>query len=191
MPLSSRLAAVRLAKQAPFLTMSGVEPKHPRSGKDTCMTVSTLASVLRATPFSGELMELAVRLVPLLVRLGQLVLTFPRGAVTPTTTYEFENALEDLLRQVGQETVSWTYNRLEPANLHDLPAQIRVEGEWYRRRPRSTRNSLATLFGTIVLLRYLYEPLETAERSIFPLEMRLGVVAGLATPALAERVGHA
>ena len=154
------------------------------------MTVSTLASVPRATPFSGELLELAVMLVPLLIRLGQLVRAFPRGAVTPTTTYEFETTLEELLRQVGREAVSWTYNRLEPANLHDLPAQIRVEGEWYRRRPRSTRNSLATLFGTIVLLRYLYEPLETAERSIFPLEMRLGVVAGLATPALAERVGH-
>src|SRR5207237_1054506 len=65
-----------------------------------------------------------------------------------------------------------------------------VEAEWYRRRRKSPRNSLATLFGTIVLWRYLYEPLATAERSLFPLEMRLGVVAGLATPALAERVGH-
>ena len=50
---------------------------------------------------------------------------------------------------------------------------------------------MATLFGTITLWRYLYQPLDGIEPSIFPLEIRLGLEAGLATPARAERVGQA
>jgi len=136
------------------------------------------------------LLELAGLLLHGIVEMGRLLTAFQRGAVTPSTTYAFENALRDQLRQVGREIVSWVYNHLEPSTVHDMPAQLGVEAEWYRRRPKSPRNRLATLFGSIVLWRYLYEPLATAERSIFPLEMRLGVVAGLATPALAARVGH-
>ena len=37
----------------------------------------------------------------------------------------------------------------------------------------------------------LYQPLHGVEPSIFPLEIRLGLEVGLATPALAERVGQA
>src|SRR5208283_4719218 len=39
--------------------------------------------------------------------------------------------------------------------------------------------------------RYLYQPLHGVEPSIFPLEIRLGLEVGLATPALTERVGQA
>ena len=49
--------------------------------------------------------------------------------------------------------------------------------------------TLATLFGPVVVWRRLYEPLEGGARSIHPLELRLGMEAGLATPALAERIG--
>jgi hypothetical protein len=45
------------------------------------------------------------------------------------------------------------------------------------------------LFGEIELRRYLYEAIEAGEPSLFPLELHLGIEAGLATPALAERVG--
>ena len=46
---------------------------------------------------------------------------------------------------------------------------------------------VATLFGTITLMRFLYQPVESAERSIFPLEIRLGLEAGIATPVLIGR----
>jgi hypothetical protein len=46
------------------------------------------------------------------------------------------------------------------------------------------------LFGPIEVQRCIYECLEPGERCIAPLELRLGVVAGLTTPALAERVGR-
>jgi hypothetical protein len=61
--------------------------------------------------------------------------------------------------------------------------------ETYRRRDK-TPNTLGTLFGSIELRRCVYECLEPGEPCVWPLELRLGVVAGLATPALAERIGR-
>ncbi len=80
------------------------------------------------------------------------------------------------------------YNRIEPERLQECPLRLRWAKQEYRRRPKSC-NRIATLFGTIELRRYLYEATEAGERALFPLEMQLGIEAGLATPALAERVG--
>jgi hypothetical protein len=65
------------------------------------------------------------------------------------------------------------------------------QGTWYRRRSKTPNRKVATLFGTITLWRMWYQPLHGIEPSIFPLEMGLGLEAGLATPALAERVARA
>jgi hypothetical protein len=46
------------------------------------------------------------------------------------------------------------------------------------------------VFGPVAISRCVYECLEPGEPCCWPLELRLGVVAGLATPALAERVGR-
>ena len=70
----------------------------------------------------------------------------------------------------------------------ECPPRVRFGRETYRRRAK-TPNTLGTLFGPIRLRRCAYECLEPGEPCIWPLELRLGVVAGLATPALAERVG--
>src|SRR3954464_3772802 len=72
-----------------------------------------------------------------------------------------------------------------------MPSQICFQGVWYRRRFKSPNRTVATLFGTITLWRMLYQPLHGVERSIVPLEIRLGLEAGLATPALAERAAQA
>jgi hypothetical protein len=69
------------------------------------------------------------------------------------------------------------------------PPRVRFGDETYRRRDK-TPNTIATLFGPIVLRRCVYECLEPGEPCVWPLELRLGVVAGLATPALAERVAR-
>jgi hypothetical protein len=84
--------------------------------------------------------------------------------------------------------VEHEYNRVEPERLQDCPSRLRLAGETYRRRPKSP-NQIGTLFGTIALRRYVYEALEPGEPCLFPLELQLGIEAGLATPALAERVG--
>jgi len=92
------------------------------------------------------------------------------------------------LREVGRVLVEREYNRIEPERLEDCPLRLRVAGQEYRRRPKS-RNTIGTWFGEIELRRYLYEATEPGERALFPLERQLGIEAGLATPALAERVG--
>ena len=50
---------------------------------------------------------------------------------------------------------------------------------------------MATAFGTITLWRTLYQDIHGVEPSIFPLEVRLGLESGRATPALAERAARA
>jgi hypothetical protein len=80
------------------------------------------------------------------------------------------------------------YNRIEPERLQDCTLRLQLAGQEYRRRPKSP-NRIGTLFGAITLRRYVYQATEPGERSLFPLEMQLGIEAGLATPALAERIG--
>jgi hypothetical protein len=92
------------------------------------------------------------------------------------------------LREAGRSIVAREYNRVEPERLVDCPLRLRLAGQEYRRRPKS-RNQIATLFGKIELRRYLYEAVDEGEPCLFPLELQLGIEAGLASPALAERVG--
>jgi hypothetical protein len=80
------------------------------------------------------------------------------------------------------------FNRIEPEDLQECPVRLVFQDEEYKRRPKSP-NTIATLFGSITLWRYLYQAVEAGEHSIFPLELALGVEAGLATPALAEWLG--
>jgi hypothetical protein len=79
-------------------------------------------------------------------------------------------------------------NQAEPP-VDECPPRVRFGDETFRRRTK-TPNTLGTLFGPIEVRRCIYECLEPGEPCIAPLELQLGVVAGLATPALAERVGR-
>lgn len=94
----------------------------------------------------------------------------------------------EILREAGRTLLEHEYNRIEPERLEDCPLRLRLARQEYRRRPKSRRR-LGTWFGMIELRRYLYEATEAGEKALFPLEMQLGIEAGLATPALAERVG--
>ncbi len=119
-----------------------------------------------------------------------LIREFRRARVTPMSASEFEHKLMDLLREVGRCIVEHVYNDCEPADRDLLPMWMQFEGVRYRRNDRKTANrNLATLFGKITLMRYLYRPVEELVPCIFPLEMRLGLAAARATAALAGRVG--
>lgn len=76
--------------------------------------------------------------------------------------------------------------------LHPEPEdeveRVQWRGETYRRR-KTAPNTISCLFGEFTLTRHVYECLEPGERCIIPFELECGIVAGLATPALAERVG--
>jgi hypothetical protein len=152
------------------------------------MADPTWVDALGATPFASSLVPLTIRLIPLIPRIAHLILQFRATEPTPLSTHEFENNLDQLLRALGREIVQWVYNHLEPDDPHAMPPHLHFAGDWYRRRTRTPHRNLATLFGTITLWRWLYQPIHGIERSIFPLEIRLGIEAHHATPALAERV---
>lgn len=123
--------------------------------------------------------------------LAQCIEAFRRQPPTPQTTFQFENDLAQLLRALGQALLEWTVNHLEPDDCHDLPTQILWDNQAYKRRPKSYKRALDSLFGPLRLHRVRYEPVEAGEASLFPLELALGIEAGRATAALAERAGHA
>ena len=101
----------------------------------------------------------------------------------------FERERSALLREVGRRIMTWRLNRIEPDANHEAPLRVSLEGRLYRRRRQHPR-VVGTRFGPVTLWRRLYEPLGHRGRSIHPFELRLGIEAGLATPALAERVGY-
>jgi hypothetical protein len=158
------------------------------------MTTSTVMARLLASPFGTTLRLLVVELLPLLLKIAQRIVAYRVNDITPAATSAFEKDLADLLREVGRVSIGWTYNRLEAEREDEAPALAGWDGELYRRRSRSRRRyGVATLFGNITLYRIGYETVDADSglRNIFPLEMRLGVTAGRATPALMERVGRA
>jgi hypothetical protein len=156
------------------------------------MTLSTLGPLLAATPFVSALLPLTVALRPPIIQVGQRILAFGRGPITPATTDAFEKDLHRLLQEIGRIAMQWTLNHLEADDASQAPACVSFDHSIYRRRSASPRRGgLATLFGMITLVRLRYEPYDAGIGlpCIFPLEQRLGIVAGNATPALAGRVG--
>jgi len=146
-------------------------------------------------PFSLLPATLMAHLAPALGGLAELMLSFcdrqTQADASVQRLAEFEETLAQRLREVGRAMVQWLYNDLEPQQREDLPPQVRFDGVFYQRSDRKTPNRLvATLFGTITLMRYLYRPIEERVPGIFPLELRLGLEAGRATPALANQVAQ-
>lgn len=154
------------------------------------MSDSTICLPFSTSPISFDLAKLLSLGQPLLEEIVQHVERFRGDQPTPEKTNDFENTLAQILRKIGRKVISWTYNNLEPGEPESLPSRIVVDGQEYRRRPKSPNRNLGTRFGTITLWRFLYEPLEYGEHSIFPLEINLGIEAGAASPALAEHVGQ-
>jgi hypothetical protein len=133
--------------------------------------------------------SLTMQLAGLLARGTWLLHRFVHAEPTPETTMVFERELSALLREAGRRIMAWTLNRLEPDADTEAPSRVSFEGHLYRRR-RKHPHVVGTLFGPVTLWRRLYEPRGHHGHSIHPLERRLGIEAGLATPALAERVGY-
>ncbi len=118
------------------------------------------------------------------------VLALLSGEIIPEATFQFEEDLEQMARELNRLVTELAYNHAEPKTADALPKHIRFECGLYRRLNQKTRNQhVATRFGKITLWRFAYRDDETGDRCIFPLEMQLGLVEG-ATPALADRVAR-
>jgi hypothetical protein len=149
------------------------------------MADSNRTAAAAATPIAQELAGL---LRTALQKLLDCVAVFLEQTPTPQLAWTLETTLDTQFRECGRMLLEHVYNHIEPEQVQDCPLRLEVAGQEYRRRPKS-RNRIGTLFGEITLRRFLYEATEAGEPCLFPLEMHLGVEAGLATPALAERVG--
>ena len=123
-------------------------------------------------------------------RAGRLLTTiFLRRPVTPLAAWRLEYRLARTLWGLGRRLVELAYNRVEPLEVKLLPTRLRVGLDEYRRNRRTPRD-LFCLFGPIRLWRVVYQAVEPGTPGLFPLEQALGIVARLATPALADQVGR-
>jgi hypothetical protein len=150
------------------------------------MDHSILLASLLATPEAAPLLPLLQKLLTHLQHFADLLTAFRAKTITPAATHHFECQLQQQLRRLGLDLCEWTFNHLEPDDRQQLPPRLDCDGQCYRCRDRSP-NTIATLFGTCTLRRYLYEDLEPGNPCLFPLERQLGIVAGVATPALADQ----
>lgn len=156
------------------------------------MSLSTISVLLLATPFAHALLPLAFALLPLVRKLGQTILAYKNGPITPVTTHQYERDLQSVLCEIGRVIFEWALNDLEPADPNLAATWAFFDNNVYKRRdPSPRRGGIATLFGIITLRRLRYEPCDAGIGllCVFPLELRLGIVANKATPALASRLG--
>src|SRR5206468_8969056 len=116
--------------------------------KGCLMNLSTICPLLLASPFVASLVELTAELLPLIAQLGQQIVAFRQGPITPVTGHAFERQLQDLLREIGRRIMQWVFNHLETSDLSQVPALVNFDHNVYRRRPRSPRRGgIATLVG--------------------------------------------
>ena len=50
------------------------------------MTLSTICSLLLATPFAASLLELTIALLPLITKVGLRIVAFRQGMITPAAS---------------------------------------------------------------------------------------------------------
>ena len=123
-------------------------------------------------------------------KLVALVLCFIRRDTSPDEFRQFEWSLFSLVRELGRELLELVVNSLE-GDGSLLPPEVLYDGQVYRRLGKKTRNSfVATLFGTLCVWRFPYRfgDRQIPQACLFPLELRLGLIAGV-TPALTEHLG--
>ena len=106
------------------------------------MSDSTLPAVLLTIPWARVPRTLLGRLLPVIREIAPLIQQFRTSDITPTAAFEFENALNGLLREIGRLIVDWIYNHLQPNEPDLLPIRLDYAAEHYRRRHKTaTRRS--------------------------------------------------
>jgi hypothetical protein len=145
-----------------------------------------LARLAKLTDWS-----LLVQLWPVALQMARLVAGFRDDALCPRHMLDFEWQLKQLLDKIGRLIVQWRLNCLEPQSRIDVPPVLFSELDAYRPKRLSRMRNLNCLFGPIRVNRWLYEPLDgLVLPALFPLEQYLGIIAGVATPALADLVAR-
>jgi len=154
--------------------------------QDATSTVRFLARLAELT--DGNLLT---QLAPTVLRIARLVAVFRSAAPSPERMAQLEGELKRLLDRMGCLIIQWALNHIEPHSRADILPVLYSEHDAYRPKRLSPTRNLNCLFGPIRVSRWLYESLDGLQLpALFPLERSLGIVAGVATPALADLVAR-
>jgi hypothetical protein len=150
------------------------------------MAECNAAAAVQARANIDEVVEL---MRPQLEALQHKLDRFRAEPITPAAFFALEDQMRPCLREAGRRVLEHALTDLEPATREEASPRVHFQRDTYRRRPKQPKTIYST-FGPIEYTRLRYEACERGERSIFPLDLRLGLEAHLATPALAECVGR-
>jgi hypothetical protein len=150
------------------------------------MTESTRNPSNHATAKPAEIVAF---LQESILQLQRLVEEFLDQPITPVNFHHLEIKIQIQLQLTGRGLLQYTLGHLEPATIDQASPRITFQGDAYRRRPKQPK-TIYSSFGPLEYSRYRYEGCEPGQKSIFPLDLQLGLEAHLATPVLAERVGR-
>jgi hypothetical protein len=154
--------------------------------QDAISAGQCLARLAKLTDWS-----LLAQVWPVALRIARLAAGFVDSELSPGRMAEFESELKRLLDKIGCLIVQWRLNHLESKSRADRSPLLFWEGDAYRVKCLSPMRNLNCLFGPIRVSRWLYESLDDLGlQALFPLERCLGIVAGAATPALADVVAR-
>jgi hypothetical protein len=119
---------------------------------------------------------------PALERLGQFILKRRAQWTTGTPDFErFERELHEQVMAIERELLG------EELARYDVSAeQIEVSGVTYR-QVLTTPETYLTAAGEVTVTRNLYRPSGRGSKSICPLELRAGLIAGYWTPRAARQ----
>lgn len=127
--------------------------------------------------------------------IGEAIVRLYLQELSPESTFQFEQELEAAGNELMRVLLEWTLNQFE-SEAADTDSSVASKiiqwqcGQYRRENQKSPNRNVATRFGTITLWRFPYRWRQReSEPSIFPLEMKLGLVEH-ATPAFADTVSR-
>lgn len=152
------------------------------------MDVQVKVGSLIRTITEQEISEIVRKIVAQLeVNLTSVLSGFLSAGVSAVGMLKLENRLAESVRESARKILHWLVSDLEP-ELEEMPPVIKRNGKNFRRLSEKTdRRSVVTCFGNIELNRARYRQGSNG-KTIFPLELLLGIEAGF-TPAAANMIG--
>lgn len=151
---------------------------------DVQVKVGSLIRTIAEQEISGVVGKIVSQLQTELTSVAVELLS---AGVSAPSMFKLENRLAQCVRESARKILQWVVANLEP-ELEQMPGVIKHKGKNFRRLAEKTdRSSVVTCFGPIELSRARYRQGRDG-KTIFPLELLLGIEAGF-TAAAANMVG--
>jgi hypothetical protein len=152
------------------------------------MDVQVKAGSLIRTIVDREISGMVGKIVSQLQsEMTSIVSNFLSSGISAAGMHKLENHLAECTRESARKILQWLVTNVEP-ELDEMPGVIKHKGKNFRRlSEKADRSSVVTYFGNIELYRARYRQGRDG-KTIFPLELLLGIEAGF-TPAAANMIG--